>query len=283
MYQPKNCPTLDKVQEPQIRLGIQGFSGTGKTTAALTFPNPVVLNIDRGLGFHFGRKDVIEVPIWNKEFCRTINPAFGSNMTVTLKDVIEAWLTTEAKKLEEDQTLIIDGISGLQNSYHAWYAMNPVVTKQGKVDDFGEWRIKLVYFGKIFEEICKTLKCNVIVCAHESEKKDKSGDYTGKIRPLLRGQFQDELVGHFTDWFRALSKTKDADKMTPEKLSMWKMTSAEYTDMCASFPNNTIYYWQTESDDVFDGKTSTLANCPRFIPASYQAFKKHMKIRFSPA
>ena len=58
-YIPKGAVSLNTITvKPQIRLGLQGYSGTGKTWAALTFPNPIVLNLDRGLGAHTGRSDV---------------------------------------------------------------------------------------------------------------------------------------------------------------------------------------------------------------------------------
>lgn len=278
MYKPANCETLEHAKEAQLRVGLQGFFGTGKTYAALTFPNPVVVNLDRGLGIHVGRKDVIEVKIYDKDFCKKVNPNFGpSNPKINQKDVLEQWLKTEATKLEEDQTLVIDGITGIQNAYHNWYAYNPVYSKSGKENEFGEWNIKLVYFGFIFD-LLKTLRCHVVVICHETEKKEK-GEYTGKVRPLLRGQFGDELGSHFTDFFRCFSASKPKDKASikEEALKLWKMTRDEFWDMCSTFTGESIYYWQTESDDAFDGKASSLVNAPKFIPATYKSFLKWRK------
>lgn len=283
MYIPKDCTTLENAKEAQIRLGLQGDFGTGKTFAALTFPNTVVLNVDRGLGIHHGRKDVIEVKIYDKEFCKKIEPTFGpSNPKIGVKDVIEKWLRTEATKLEEDQTLVIDGITGIQNAYHSWYPYNVVYTKRGQENEFGEWNVKLVFFGFIFDLI-KTLKCHVVVICHETDKKEK-GEYTGKIRPLLRGQFGDELGSHFTDFFRALSmsKPKDISSIKEDNLRHWRMTKTEFWEMCQTFTGDAIYFWQTESDDVFNGKASSLFNPPKFVPANYSIFKKYAK-NFSQA
>src|ERR1043165_6654581 len=141
MYKPNNSRTLAEAEEPQKRVGIQGYSGTGKTWSALTFPNPVVINIDRGLGAHIGRTDVIELPFYSAEFCKKVNRNHKDEKT--LQDTIIYWLLNEGKKLERDQTLIVDGGTGLQNSYHKWYSVNQVYTKLGKVDDYAEWKLKV--------------------------------------------------------------------------------------------------------------------------------------------
>lgn len=275
MYKPNGCKTLAEVKEAQIRLGIQGYSGVGKSWSALTFPNPVVLNLDRGLGAHIGRSDVIDVPLYDPAYCRTINPAFARSSQ--LKDTILMWFDKEAKKLEPDQTLIVDGGTGLQNAFHKWMDENPVYSQQGKVDDYAPWKLKLVFFGDICERI-KTLKCHVVYISHESEKKDKSGEYTGKIRPLLTGQFQDQLGSHFTDWVRQFSVDKPKlDKIDDKMLVEWKMTKEEFVLMLDTYPRNTIYYWLLESDNAFDGKVSSLVNFPRFIPANYQSFSKYRR------
>ena len=278
IYTPPNCRTLEVATKQQIRLGIQGFPGTGKTWAALTFPNPIVLNLDRGLGAHQGRKDVIEIPFYL--------PSFSGHKT-ELKDKLVSWMDTEGKKLTINQTLVIDGCTTIQNSYHTWFAANQhlFLTKAGKVDDFAEWQVKKKYFGELHEAF-KSLACDVIFIAHESERPDKPttvgqpGTYSGKIRPLLTGAFGDEIVSHYTDWFRqhASDKPTDYSTITPAALNSWGMRSIdEFKAMCATFPRNTIYYWQTDSDDKFDGKCSSLINFPHFIPANYGSFQKYQR------
>lgn len=280
IYTPPNCRTLaSDCSKQQIRLGIQGYPGTGKTWAALTFPNPIVLNLDRGLGAHAGRADVIEIPFYQS--------SFSGGSSSELKDKLVSWLQKEAVKLSEQQTLIFDGCTSLQNAYHTWYAANQhmFLTRQGKVDDFAEWQVKKKYFGEVME-IFKALKCDVIFIAHEAARPDKPttvgqpGEYRGKIRPLLTGAFGDEIVGYYSDWFRqhAADKPSDYSAIKPESLALWGMkTPQEFKAMADEFPRNTIYYWQTEGDDVFDGKCSSLVNFPRYIPANYKSFLKYAR------
>lgn len=275
MYNPPNCPTLDKVSEPQVRVGIQGSPKTGKTFGALTFPNPIVLNLDRGLGAHHGRADVIEVPLYDIDYCKTINPNHKDKYS--LYTTLMEWFKKVASKLESDQTLVFDGGTGLQNLYHDWYSQNKVYSSSGKIDDFAQWRLKIEFFSSIME-LFKTLKCHIVYITHESEKKDKDGGYTGKLRPLLTGQFQDQLASHFTDWVRQHSCDKlKEDKIDEKALSAWGMTKAEFIVMQDSFPRNTLYFWQLESDDTFDGGISSLINFPRFIPSNYTSFCKYRR------
>lgn len=279
LYIPPNSISLDKLEMPQIRLGLQGFPKTGKTWSALTFPNPIVADLDRGLGAHRGRTDVIQVPLYDPEFGKKYYTTDPSNV----KEVSMAWLLKEGKNLKANQTLIWDGLSGLESAYHSDWKKNPVTsTRSGQVDAFAEWANKLVYFGELCDELIK-LKCGVILISHEAEKKDKSGEYTGKIRPLINGSFGDKIVGKFTDWFRqhAANKpdfTKDLSEMTRKNITNnWGMTVEQFKAMCDTFPRNTIYYWQLENDDNFDGGCSSLVNFPRYIPANYESFCKYMR------
>lgn len=280
LYTPLNCYTLNQLKSvPQIRLGIQGYPGSGKTFSGLTFPNPVVANCDRGLGAHFGREDVIEVPFYDHEFCKTMMAVKGANyFSHMLKDIVYKWLETEAVKLTPDQTLVWDGNTGTQNAFHKWYEKNKVITSSGEHDSRAEWGLKKKYYAEIVEML-KSLRCHVVFIAHESEKKEKDGEYRGKIRPLLSGSFGDELVSHFTDWFRQLAADKPTsiDTVQPVELVKFGMTKDEYKKFVESFPRNTIYYWQTESDSIYDGKCSSLLNFPRYIPATYESFEKYRR------
>lgn len=272
LFLPPYLVSLEKMDIPQVRLGIQGFGGTGKTWSALTFPNPVVLNLDKGLGAHRGKKDVYELKFndqqWVKE--KLNKPTYKPYQLI---EVIIDWLTTDALKLTPEQTLVFDGNTGWQNAYHLWYSKNQVVSSSsGKLDQYAEWRLKIKWYGELCE-LFKTLQCHVVFLMHESPDGDG-----GKVRPLIRGQFRDEILGHFTDFFRQLAQDKKPiDKIDEDKLKLWKMTKTEFINMQDSYDGNTLYFWQTESDDIFDAKASSLFNRPRFIPADFESFKKWMR------
>lgn len=282
LYIPAGCKSLAEVQDiPQIRLGIQGYPGTGKTYAALTFPNPLVANMDRGLGAHIGRSDVIDVPFYDPAFCRTVNPQHKGLQS--LKDTLQLWLDKEAFNLEPNQTLVWDGCSTTQKAYHKWVEDNKFsslfLSKDGKFDARKEWGEKIKYFDTLLEML-KGLRCHLVFITHEVEKKEDDGVYRGKIRPLLSGQSGDQIVKDFTDWFRQLSCDKPTD-YTEDK-PMWGMKRDEFKKFCESFPRNTIYYWQLEGSDLFDGKCSSLVNFPRFLPATYDSFVKYRRNNGKP-
>lgn len=286
LYIPTLCKPMSATKRiPQIRLLEQGYPGSGKTWAALTFPNPVVVNLDRGLGAHIGREDVIEVPLYDPQFVRQWSKSL-SYTTNDLKDMIVKWLDDEAVKLTEEQTLVFDGCTGMQNAYHNWFNVNKssFLTRNGEFDGFAEWRVKRQFFGEVMEKF-KTLKCHVVFIVHETDQKDKTSpglpaSYSGKIRPLLSGSFSDELGSHFTDVFRCqttevptdFAPLKDADLMRN-----WGMTKQQFKAYCDSSTNGSIYYFQTVSDSVFDAKSSSVMNVPRYIPAHFDSFKKYRR------
>lgn len=273
MYRPSSAVAVTGFQ--QIRLGIQGPPKTGKTYAALTFPNPIVINIDRGLGAHTGRTDVLELPFWDPAFCDKLWARTSGSFVPNRRDAIKKWIQTEGHKLEADQTLIIDGSTGLQNAFHAQAALEPKYTKTGKKDDFAEWQEKVQYFGELLESI-KALKCHAVYICHETPDRGKDGELNGKLRPMLTGQFGDQLASHFTDWFRQHANAKAPD-ISKVNLANWGMSMAEMTEFMNSFDGNEIYYWQTRPDELANCGSSSLKNQPRFIKADYTSFMKWIK------
>lgn len=277
LYLPPGCQPLSAIKSlPQIRVGLQGYGGTGKTFAALTFPNPIVVNLDRGLGAHVGREDVIEVPLYDAAYCKTIDPNFEPSRK---KDLLLTWLEKHGSKLTAEQTLVWDGNTPTQNAYHVWYEANKhrFLTNQGKINEFAEWNQKIPYYSTMFD-MFKSLPCHVVFICHEVDKKE-GGKYAGKVRPLLTGQMGDELVSHFTDFFRqhVSSKPKDVNAVPDDTLKLWGMNRTEFKAMLDSFKGESVYYWQTQSDDIFDGKTSSMVNPPRFVPATYESFVKYRR------
>ena len=285
MHIPSGCkPLSETTTTPQIRLGIQGFPGTGKTFAALTFPNAVVLNLDRGLGAHIGRNDVIEVPLYSIDFVKQ-NMKMPAYHPSALKEVIVKWIESEGRKLAPEQTLVVDGLSDLEIAYHRWFTANSALflTKSGTVDGFAEWTVKKTYFGEL-GALFKELACNVILLTHEVDLKDKNGVqgpvYSGKIRPLLTGAAGDALIKDFSDWFRqhAIAKPTDFANIRPEQVKAdWGITVDEFKKLCASTPTSCIYAWQTQADNIFDAKASSLNGAPKFIPATYESFLKYRR------
>ena len=295
LYKPKGAIALNEPSAKiQLRLGIQGGFGSGKTFAATTFKNPVFLSLDRGLASHTGRKDIIETPFWNPAFVDSVCKResvtyFNHKVNATkitppnIKDALVKWLAEEASKLSPEQTLVIDGQSGIETAYHAGYWVNPKITKSqqgrggGEVDGYAEWNQKVDYFDEIMLYI-KSLSCDVIWIAHEMQERDSKGNLTGKVDPLLTGQYADKIGKEFTDWYRAtvLSKPKTEEEKN-EKVAA--IGSRElYDEYIKSTPSNVqcVYLWQTQTSDIVKCKTS-LVGAPKYVLAHSSTFERYKR------
>src|SRR5438477_3448518 len=173
MYIPKNHVNLKDVTETLIRMGIIGEAGTGKTTATLTFPNPIVTNIDNGLQTFIGR-NIIQIPFHEHDFVSKIlnRSATVRAATPNRRDAFLTCIREEAIKLESDQTLIVDSWTTLQDAFDVQTALDPAYTKEGKIDDFDFWARKLDFSRDVLTYLM-SLKCNVIVIFHEQKERDK--------------------------------------------------------------------------------------------------------------
>lgn len=281
LYIPQHCMTLDRLGDSQIRSVFQGPAFSGKTTAALTFPNPVALSYDRKVTAHQHRKDVIVVPFFDPEFVDKIHPRSGTKNPPNRKDALITWLNTEGMKLSKEQTLIADNCSEIEKAYHTWFDVNKhlAVTKSGEKNEFIEWRLKNDYFDEL-HTLFKALKCNVIFIAHEAPDRDKKGELNGKFRPILTGQSGDKLGSNFTDYFRAFVITKPSTPEQMKKVKEWaKIDDSTLQEWVASTPpiHQSIYLWQTCEDEQCDCGTSSLRNCPKYILANYSSFKKYQQ------
>lgn len=282
IYRPPGCPRLSDIPPEQIRVGIQGPPFEGKTTASLTFPNPIILSIDRKVSAHTHRDDVILIPFHDVKFVNSIVPKDGINAPVNRKEALIKWLSTEGTRLSRQQTLILDGSTGIEEEYHIWYKFHEqelALSKTGQIDSFVEWNLKKKYFEEL--HLClKSVPANVVYICHETADRDKKGELNGKVRPLLTGQSGDKLGANLTDLFRAMAVSKPRDKEQSEKLMKWAgIDAGTLAEWVASTPSvcQTIYLWQTCADELCDCGTSSMLNAPKYVLAHYNSFLKYGK------
>lgn len=279
IYTPAGCSTLDVLEDGQVRCGIQGPGFSGKTTAALTFPNPIVASFDRKVTAHTYRTDVINVPFYDGEFCDKIVRRNGLQTPPNRRDALLKWLSTEGLKLTPSQTLLMDNSTGIEEAFHTQYWLSPVISKSGEVDSFAEWRQKVDFFGDLHSAF-KALRCNVVYLTHEAPDRDKKGEINGKVRPLLTGQAGDKLIANFTDWFASITINKPITSDQGDKIMKWAgIDKSTLEEWIASTPatHQTIYLWQTTSDDLRSCGTTTLHNVPKYVLANYSSFAKYRR------
>lgn len=269
IHTPAGCSTLEKVERQQIRLLLQGYYGQGKTFSALTAPNPCVINLDNNLGAHVGRADVINVKMYDKSFVAKYNQA-GQVHAAVVK-----WIADEGSKLSDEQTLVEDGLTNLNNAYDREVGI-PMSTRTGKPDLMQWWGEKLDWQKEFFESL-KALKCDVVICAHEQPEREDAGGLTGKILPLVQGSFKDQIGTHFTDIFRqhAMNKFNLTTMPAPDKerllYNFGFKTESDMQKFQDSFPGNVLYIWQTQPDGLSACKTH-LKGAPKFVKADWKIF-----------
>lgn len=178
-------------------IGIQGEPNAGKTTAATSWPNPLVLNFDKKL-----RPGILEVPFWNQawvnEYMRLKPPLTASRSECLIK-----WLRAEGPKLPADITLVLDSFTMVEASWTEYVNNNRHVfyTKGGgntapEYNQRAMFAAKQDYFIELFA-LLKSTSCPVVVTFHETIARNDKGQPTGKFRTLVSGgAFKDQLEGN---------------------------------------------------------------------------------------
>src|SRR5512139_265866 len=215
MYLPESSTT--PTEHITFRVGIQGRPKTGKTWSALTFPNPFILDIDNNIPRnHPAFKNVRTAPFCNVEWIRTNFPKANGVKHIA----IAQWLMAEGNKFGVDQTLILDSVTFLGNYFDAYYQEHPIYSGKGVEDKFAPWRYKVKYFTDL-HDLIRGLTCNFIAIIHETNEYDDEGTVIG-IKPLLTGQFGDQIAGHYCEWFRQIV---EEDKISGKLSFLWEVKS----------------------------------------------------------
>jgi len=197
MFTPPNTRTSAPVQE--VRILLQGAPGTGKTTFLTSFPNLVVLDMD-----HKCPANVTTVPFWDDDFIKPLKGSFK-------RDKIINWCRDNLPQFSPSQTVAFDSWS----TFQMW--VNAAIQKEteGDKDTFKFYREKHRY-SEVTIDIFRSLKCRLIVTAHETTK----GDNIANLRPLMEGKFGDQMAGHFTDHYRSYISSVKQDNKTVEQYNI---------------------------------------------------------------
>ena len=214
---------------PNIRIGIQGEPGSGKTTAALTFPNVTVLNFDNKLP-----QGTLAVPFWNDDFVWTLVPKKG-NLPANTRDAFLEWLKKNYAKFEPGQTVVLDSWTMLQKAFDQQSRLEPSFSKSGQEDKFAFWKHKLEYSCDVCSLLQK-MRCMVVVTVHDQRERDSEGNLTGKFKPLQQGAFADMMAGFFTCWFGQHSRDEKRKEYPSEYLWQIRSDSLRYSNIDIVIP-----------------------------------------------
>jgi hypothetical protein len=284
IYRPKNAEVMSECKDPVLcRLGLQGPAGKGKTHSALTFPYPTVVDYNKGMEGHRHRDDVLRVRFWDDKLIDKLAPRSGVINQANRRDAIINWLMQDGMKHTKDQTIVIDSLTELNNSFHVQYQCEggaPISTKTGKPDTWDCWGKKKTWYT-ILMDVIKALPCNCVIIGHELPERE-DGEPTGKMKLMIEGGGGDKIVGDATDWFRchAVAKPIADAAIEPFKLKWGIRSKDEYDYVINSTPKDhmNVYFWQVYPDEKFELKTQTLFGAPKFVVADYKSFLKYRRV-----
>lgn len=187
---------------------LYGKACSGKTTGALTFPNPIVIDIDGNLPP--GTKNVI--PIHSDKFVDSVIPRQGRSYSDRLGALTKISADL-AYDLGPDHTIIVDSITRLEMHYTAQDKFSPILVKKGEnageIDTRAMWYRRLDYFQGLLNRLV-SCSANVIIISHIQMERDEKGNLTNGFRQVLMGQIGDQLPSLFPTCLYAQSRpTKD--------------------------------------------------------------------------
>lgn len=194
------------------RVLLYGPSGTGKTTLASTFPNPIFVDLDDGMlsleGQDITYYTITENPSQDPDLIDLIGErlAKGKDGFSKSAECIEKLCNT----LGSNDTLVIDSITFLND-----YALNSVLKsenqKKPRIQDWGAAQ-------KLVEGIVSEINfaaCNIVVIAHEQFIKDEESGFVSWL-PMTIGKLATKLPIYFDEVYHCYverGKGKARDEM----------------------------------------------------------------------
>lgn len=252
MYTPIHSQKMSDLDSYQIRCALQGDTGSGKTFSALTFPNPVVADLDNNLTAHKHRSDIIRLPFKDNVWIKSWFPFDEKRIKFPIRDSLLKWISTEGMKLEKDQSFLLDSWTTTQDAFDQQTILEPVLTKSGGIDEFAFWDRKQDYSRELLGYLAQ-MKCHVIVTFHQQETRTGQGELLGKTEPLMQGKFVKKLGLYFTEWYQCVVEPV-----------------LDPTDKKKIISNK--YFWKTKSTNEVNLK-SRMTNCPMLIEPNFKSIK----------
>lgn len=144
--------------EKRLKLFLYGPAGVGKTTAAIQFPNAVIVDMERG----------------TENYAETIAKSGSVVLQSVNPDEIKAEIKTLLTEAHPYKTLILDPMTAFYNALQEKWARifekHATNEKQAELQDFGPryWgRIKSEY--KSIQRLLMALDMNVIITSHQKD------------------------------------------------------------------------------------------------------------------
>lgn len=234
--------------EPDRFVIIAGHPYAGKTHAALTWPNPIVLDFDRKVT----KAGVPTIPFHDDRFVtQVIGPQPLPTQPPNRRDALTMWLLTNLASLPEDSTIILDGLSSVEIAFHSQTeTVEGIKAAEGGGRLFGK---KLDYFSGLLALLSRHRGRVVITChltpIFTRDIKTGVDVATGKCKPMLTGSAAERLAGFSTSMLYAFWMVNEAGERK--------------------------HYLGLAPSPAFDAMTTaTKLPSPPYVPNSYEEFRK---------
>ena len=201
---------------------IYGQPVTGKSTGALTFPDPHVVAIENNLPK--GTKKVL--PLWEDAFVDSIRKRSHPSWSANRRDVALIVVKDLATQMPAGSTLIIDSLTRLEMWFNIQENEEPPILsdKTKQQDTNAHYRKRLNYF-QTFLTTLTTAKCHVVALVHQQFERDEKREVTQHVRPALMGQIGEQLPGFFPILLQAVRRqAKPTDPVTFD----WRVKSSMF-------------------------------------------------------
>jgi hypothetical protein len=168
-----------------------GPAGSGKTTLAASFPEPLIIDMDRGL-------KSLEKPVKRIKLAGVAG-AYDIVIEILRDALLGTGEFAAGKSLVGVKTIIIDSITALANEYLMPELMLTVPdtrkTEGPKFEEYGKLKYRMNQLSSIIKDL--SAKMNVILTATPiAEKDDRTGITMG--RPDIIGSYR-ETIGAVVD------------------------------------------------------------------------------------
>lgn len=189
---------------------------TGKTNAAMQFPDPYIFDADGKMQNAIDRLPADKV-FWYDSML--VNDK-GQPVTEDQQWTHATNCIKEAIKSGKPKTLILDSLTSLANALMAHILAQPMDKGALKIAGHRamsqqEWTPFKMLMTKLIM-MCKASGIPTIVCCHEQAELNESGS-TIAYNPLIPGALKDALAGMFTDVWRCENRTGIVMEGTPPK------------------------------------------------------------------
>jgi len=236
--------------QPDRFVILAGVPFHGKTTSALTFPDPFVIDLDHKIT----RKGIPSAEFWNDAFVDSICPRKSPKNPANRKDAITMWIVDNARFLK-DRTVIFDGLSAAETAFHQQTEdVEGIKANVGGGQLFGK---KLTYFNGLFSLLAAVSKRVIVTChlAPIYVKDERTGGdvATGKSRPLITGQFAERITGYASA------------NILCQREAVYNAATGEH---------DLSYWWHLKPTSMYDSSLAFEGTYPSKIKADYKEFRK---------